>query len=410
MCVCVFGGLISVLSRAVALCFIHFILTAVRCIDDILSSRIYTCRYVQWDDWQWTNPETGKNMDVPGIVDFPPNKQAVPDGLTDWLGMPTSLYAPMWSANNSYRDQYRWIADTDVGTDAGAAIPVDIDFYRDVFKNGSHAQMKMFEQDFLCYYGWLTNLTNSDVSAGMEWLHALNAAAAEANITVQLCMMQPTHALASTELTVVTNGRGTSDNSHGGAADLYALGTSGMLLGAMGLWSSRDGLFFRDQTYMNKTAPDGEHHVYWGRGNGWAAGALARALEYTPTTHPAYAIYADHLRAMAKSLAAAQSRGDGMWRADILDPNDDPTNKETTGSAGMAFGLAYGVNSGVLDARVYKPVVLKAWEGLQSVVHGDGRLGYCQPVGGGPAKATADDTSDFCVGLWLLAASEVAKM
>lgn len=204
---------------------------------------IYTRRYVQWDDWQWTNPETGKNMDIPGIVDFPPNKQAVPDGLTDWLGMPTSLYAPMWSANNSYRDQYRWIADTDVGTDAGAAIPVDIDFYRDVFKNGSHAQMKMFEQDFLCYYGWLTNLTNSDVSAGMEWLHALNAAAAEANITVQLCMMQPTHALASTELTVVTNGRGTSDNSHGGAADLYALGTSGMLLGAMGLWSSRDNVF-----------------------------------------------------------------------------------------------------------------------------------------------------------------------
>ena len=45
-------------------------------------------------------------------------------------------------------------------------------------------------------------------------------------------MMQPVHALASTELSMVTNGRGTSDNSHGGAADLYALGTSGLLMGA----------------------------------------------------------------------------------------------------------------------------------------------------------------------------------
>ena len=49
------------------------------------------------------------------------------------------------------------------------------------------------------------------------------------------------HVLASTELSAVTNGRGTSDNSHGGAADLYALGTSGLLMGAMGLWSVRGG-------------------------------------------------------------------------------------------------------------------------------------------------------------------------
>lgn len=71
-------------------------------------------------------------MDIPGIVDFPPDKRAIPDGLTNWLELPSSLYAPMWSANNSYRDQYRWVVDETVGTDAGAAIPVDPQFYRDV--------------------------------------------------------------------------------------------------------------------------------------------------------------------------------------------------------------------------------------------------------------------------------------
>ena len=64
-------------------------------------------RYVQWDDWQWTDAATGKSRDIPGIINFPPDEDAVPDGLTDWLGLPTSLYAPMWAANNSYQDRYR---------------------------------------------------------------------------------------------------------------------------------------------------------------------------------------------------------------------------------------------------------------------------------------------------------------
>ena len=53
-----------------------------------------------------------------------------------------------------------------------------------------------------------------------------------------------------------------------------------------------------------------------------------------------------------------------------------------------------------------------AWRGMvQHVVDPrSGFLGFCQPVGGGPAPATASDTSDFCVGLFLLAASEVAKL
>ena len=221
-------------------------------------------RYAQWDDWQWTDPTTGHNLDIPGIVDFPPDKRAVPDGLTNWLGVPSSLYAPMWSANNSYIDQYRWIVDETVGADAGAAIPVDPQFYRDVFKNGSHADIRMFEQDFLCYYDWNTNLTNSDVASGMAWLKALDTAAAEAKITVQLCMMQPIHALASTELSTVTNGRGTSDNTHNGGADLYALGTSGLLMWAMGLWPSRDNVYTTaiepgcvgDTNKSNCTSPD----------------------------------------------------------------------------------------------------------------------------------------------------------
>ena len=175
-----------------------------------------------------------------------------------------------------------------------------------------------------------------------------------------------------------------------------------------GLWSAEAGLFFRDETYKNQTTPHGQH-VFWGRGNGWAAGALARTLQYTPATHVAYPVYVARLRAMAATLKRVQG-SDGLWRASVLDPLQVP-NPETTGSCGMLLGLAWGVNAGVLPAAEYGPVALAAWAGLGKLaVHPDGLLGYCQPVGGGPAPATPTSTSDFCVGLFLLAAEQMAQM
>lgn len=90
----------------------------------------------------------------------------------------------------------------------GSALPLDASYYRAAFRNGSRARMKMFEQDFLCTYQWSTNLTTSDVATGMQWLRAMDEAASSfidhrgqpASTTIQLCMMTPLHALASTEL------------------------------------------------------------------------------------------------------------------------------------------------------------------------------------------------------------------
>jgi hypothetical protein len=60
--------------------------------------------------------------------------------------------------------------------------------------------------------------------------------------------------------------------------------------------------------------------------------------------------------------------------------------------------------------------VRKAWDFLTKVAvqSNTGRLGYCQPPGGGPANASAtfgsNSTSDYCVGMMLLASAEVAVM
>ena len=183
-----------------------------------------------------------------------------------------------------------------------------------------------------------------------------------------------------------------------------------------GLWSDEGHLYFRDETYKNKTSAHGEH-VFWGRGQGWAAGALARTMSFTPSSHPSYAVYAVHLNMMAETLKRVQSP-DGMWRASVLDPTDPHcTNPETTGSSGMTFGLAWGVNNGILDRDTYAPVVEKAWKGLTTIAVAppssplpSGHLGYCQPIGGGPQPAFANSTSDFCIGLFLLAGEQIAEM
>ena len=138
---------------------------------------------------------------------------------------------------------------------------------------------------------------------------------------------------------------------------------------------------------------------------------------------------------LRKCIHEYQYSDPGMWRSSILDPNDPP-NPETTGSSGILIGLAWGVNSGILERQTYQPVVEKAWEGLTHLaVQKSGLLGYCQPVGGSPKpvidtrdhtclipinnvtyphmawpQAGPDSTSDFCVGLFLLAANEVQKM
>ena len=111
---------------------------------------------------------------------------------------------------------------------------------------------------------------------------------------------------------------------------------------------------------------------------------------------------------MAAALKKAQG-ADGMWRANILVPTQFP-NQETSGTGLMTYGIAWGINNGVLDRATYLPVVQKAWAGLVSVVDANGKVGWVQPVGAGPAAATAASTTPFGVGAWLLAASEMAKL
>ena len=175
-----------------------------------------------------------------------------------------------------------------------------------------------------------------------------------------------------------------------------------------GLWDAEARLYYRDHTFVNKTDPSGKK-IFWSRGNGWAIASFAQSLKALPAGHPHAAEYAARLVAMAGALKDIQG-ADGMWRPSLADAALFP-NPETTGSACFAFAIAFGVNTGLLDAATYAPVAAAAWAGLTSIaLQPSGLVGWCQPPGGAPGSESASSTSDFCVGQFLLAGSEIFKL
>ncbi len=173
------------------------------------------------------------------------------------------------------------------------------------------------------------------------------------------------------------------------------------------LYDTEEHLYFRDDRYFDKRETNGEK-VFWSRGNGWVFGGLVRVLEELPEDHLDRNKYEKLYKEMAAKIATIQPV-EGLWHSSLLDPVNFPS-KEASGSGFYCYGLAWGINQGLLEKKTYLPAVIKAWTGLVSCVHPDGKLGYVQPIGADPRHVTADQTEIYGVGSFLLAGSEVYKI
>ncbi|KAA6301061.1 MAG: Unsaturated rhamnogalacturonyl hydrolase YteR [Candidatus Ordinivivax streblomastigis] len=196
-----------------------------------------------------------------------------------------------------------------------------------------------------------------------------------------------------------------------------------------GLWNVTDGLWWRDWGYTPtmppkpdvfnttqdepKATPAGKN-VYWARGNGWAIAAMARALEWLPETDPHRNEYITVLQTMAAKLKTIQLP-EGGWSMSLDDPNypDNTPGIENSGTSLFIYGIAWGINNGLLDAATYLPEVTKAWNALcKTAIEKSGNMLYTQNEGEKPiVRSKLSATSvDFGVGAFLLAASEIVKL
>jgi rhamnogalacturonyl hydrolase YesR len=173
------------------------------------------------------------------------------------------------------------------------------------------------------------------------------------------------------------------------------------------LYDKDEHLYARDAGYKDKREPNGKK-IFWSRGEGWVMGGLARVLDYIPADDPQRGFYVQQLREMSDKIASLQG-ADGLWHAGLLDPQSYPL-PEISGSALFVYGMAYGVNHGLLDAAKYRPVIAKAWAGILKNVYADGRLGNIQQTGAEPAFYRPSSSYDYGVGGFMLAAAELKRM
>ncbi|MDE3253798.1 MAG: glycoside hydrolase family 88 protein [Bacteroidota bacterium] len=112
---------------------------------------------------------------------------------------------------------------------------------------------------------------------------------------------------------------------------------------------------------------------------------------------------------MAERLRSLQ-QADGLWRTSLLDPDAFPGG-EGSGTGFDCYALAWGINQKILNKQTFLPAVEKAWAGLNTLIHDDGKIGWVQPIGGDPRRNfNSDSWESYGAGAFLLAGSEVSKL
>jgi rhamnogalacturonyl hydrolase YesR len=173
------------------------------------------------------------------------------------------------------------------------------------------------------------------------------------------------------------------------------------------LYDKDEHLYYRDSRFHRRRDANGGK-IFWSRGNGWVFAGLARILEVLPAEHPSRARYETLLREMAAKLITLQGDA-GYWPVSLLSGDRHPV-PETSGTGFFVYGLAWGVNHGILDAATYQDSINRGWAALTRAVHADGKLGWVQRIGYAPDQVAADDTQFYGVGAFLLAGGQIHDM
>ena len=179
------------------------------------------------------------------------------------------------------------------------------------------------------------------------------------------------------------------------------------------LYDKEEHLFARDIRFLwNGTSEDLKEEngkkIFWSRGNGWVFGGLALVLDAMPTDYKHRPFYENLFKEMASKLKEIQLE-DGLWTTSLLSP-ESWNHGEVSGTGLYTFGMAWGINNDLLDAKTFSSSVNKAWTALKACQKEDGMVGWVQNIGASPEPASADSWQNYGTGAFLLAGSEVVKL
>lgn len=183
---------------------------------------------------------------------------------------------------------------------------------------------------------------------------------------------------------------------------------------AGGLFNKKEGLWWRDKDYVPPYKEKDGNNCYWSRGNGWVYAALVRVMQTLPKNSKEYKYLKKDFLAMTKALLKCQ-RKDGFWNVSLVSPVTFG-GPEMTGTSLFLYGMAWGVNNGILSQKKYSATMEKAWKAIASSIHPNGFIGYNQGTGKDPSAGqpvtfnSMPDFEDYGTGCLLLAAAEYYKL
>lgn len=172
------------------------------------------------------------------------------------------------------------------------------------------------------------------------------------------------------------------------------------------LYDPAEHLYYRDSRFFERRDAKGRKE-FWSRGNGWVFAGMVRAIPLLGKDNADRHRMEGLFLQMAARLKALQ-KPDGYWAPSLLAPEGSPP--ETSGTAFYTYGLAWGINEGLLPRAEYEPAVRRGWAALQRAIQPDGRLGYVQQVSDRPEKVEPADTQYYGVGAFLLAATQIVAL
>ena len=172
------------------------------------------------------------------------------------------------------------------------------------------------------------------------------------------------------------------------------------------LYDPVERLYYRDSRFFERRDEQGRK-MFWSRGNGWVFAGLARIIPLLPEGDPDRSRLEALFVEMAGRLSQLQ-KPDGYWAPSLLAPEDSPP--ESSGTAFYTYGIAWGIDAGLLPRDEYEPVARRGWSALLQAIQPDGRLGWVQQVSDRPEKVEANETQFYGVGAFLLAATAVARL
>uniref|UniRef100_K1QR96 Uncharacterized protein n=1 Tax=Magallana gigas TaxID=29159 RepID=K1QR96_MAGGI len=134
------------------------------------------------------------------------------------------------------------------------ALPDDESFWPTLFRNSKSWGLSVYEQDWLDIQTLGLAALQTDLFLGERWMRSMGEAAEQLNLTIQLCMSLPRHALMSYTLPAITQARVSQDYHL--EPEQWRIGMSSILASALNLAPSKDTFWTTEKQPGNPLYPD----------------------------------------------------------------------------------------------------------------------------------------------------------